>query len=897
LFERILLRGLARQDVARFIEGATGTAPAPGLADAVYRETEGNPFFTHEVVRLLAQEGRLGRTEGKATWSHAIPQGVREVVGHRLDALSEGCNTLMATASAFGREFDLHVLARVSELSEDAALEHIEEALAAQLLAELPESIGRYQFSHALVQQTLYEEHSTARRVRLHRRVGEALEEIYAAHLEPVLAALAYHFGEAAPGGNVAKAVDYAERAARQAADSLAHEDAVLHYQRALQAVDLLQPDDPERRCALLLDLADAQYEAGDTVNSAVSARAAADVARRSAHPLLFGRAAITAARAAGFDDIGSRKDQPLLEEALERLPDDAVALRAWILASLAVDQAFEADERADATSLQAVALARESGGTRAMVDVLNARYAILNTPGHSLAERVEVIEELTRYDPNYEVTRSVQSPSTRFHLALAQGKGAQAQAALDDMARRAAELRSEPALLSVRALRGQLALLRGDFAGCEEAIKTILRTRDPSPGFGARIGHASGMIYGVHRERGTLGEIERQLDANMERIDETTRPVFHASRIVLYTDVGRLEDARRELEDAVDAGYFNARMPNWLPTLGFLGEACARVGDKVKAATLYERLEPYAESNIQLGSSVWTPISRILGLLAATLGRHEAADRYFTTALDMCERLQSLPLRARTELDYAEMLHARGAANDRKRVRELVSSSLGIAEQLGMSGLVKRALKLKLESDGILSTAAGSSIESLGSLVAEQRPNLSAHAATDGTVTLLFSDLEDYTGLLERLGDVAAHQLVAEHNAIVQATTRTHQGQEVELRGDGFLLAFADPDQALRCAIALQRAFVDRNTTAQIPMRIRIGLHTGETIRDADSFFGRSVVAAFRIADLAAGGEILVSQAIRAAVDAAEFAFDAGRDVTLKGFDGRQTLFSVGWQ
>ncbi len=180
-----------------------------------------------------------------------------------------------------------------------------------------------------------------------------------------------------------------------------------------------------------------------------------------------------------------------------------------------------------------------------------------------------------------------------------------------------------------------------------------------------------------------------------------------------------------------------------------------------------------------------------------------------------------------------------------------------------------------------------------------ERRPDLSAGSAPDGTVTLLFSDVEDYTGMLERLGDLAAHQLVQEHNAIVREHTAIHDGREVELRGDGFLLAFASPLHALRCAVALQRAFAARNTShSDQPLRIRIGLHTGEAIKDADTFFGRTVVEAFRIADLANGAEILVSAETHDRVqDSDGPRFDAGRDVELKGFEGTRRVFGVRWE
>ncbi|MEE9280556.1 MAG: adenylate/guanylate cyclase domain-containing protein, partial [Myxococcota bacterium] len=166
-----------------------------------------------------------------------------------------------------------------------------------------------------------------------------------------------------------------------------------------------------------------------------------------------------------------------------------------------------------------------------------------------------------------------------------------------------------------------------------------------------------------------------------------------------------------------------------------------------------------------------------------------------------------------------------------------------------------------------------------------------------DGTVTLMFSDMENYTGLLERLGDLAAHQLVQAHNAIVREQTKAHGGHEVELRGDGFLLAFASARQAVLCAIALQRALLARNEADSEPIRIRIGLHTGEAIKDADKFFGKSVVQAFRVADLAQGGEILVSSFTKNLVQrAGDLAFDEGREVQLKGLEGTHRVFGVRW-
>ena len=178
-------------------------------------------------------------------------------------------------------------------------------------------------------------------------------------------------------------------------------------------------------------------------------------------------------------------------------------------------------------------------------------------------------------------------------------------------------------------------------------------------------------------------------------------------------------------------------------------------------------------------------------------------------------------------------------------------------------------------------------------------RPDLRADAADDGTVTLLFSDMEGFTRMTESLGDLAAHRLVQEHNGIVREQTSAHGGREVELRGDGFLLAFPSARRAARCAIALQRSFASRNASdGKRPIRIRIGIHTGEAIADADKFFGKTVIQAFRIADLAAGEEILTSSVTAELLrNAGDLRFGSEREVELKGLDGRHRVHALDWR
>ena len=241
LFQRVLLRGLDQGDVARFIELASGVTPPPGMLEAVHRQTEGNPLFVTEVVRLLVQDGELtqdqeGR-EGRDSWSVRIPEGVREVIGRRLDRLSERCNETLTIASVIGREFTLRQLSPlIEDMTEDRLLEVLEEALSARVIEELPRMVGRYQFTHALIQETLSEELTTTRRARLHARIAEALEEIYGDDAESHAAELAHHFVEAEGVLGTDKLIRYSLLAGDRAMAMYAYEEALGHFQRGLTA-------------------------------------------------------------------------------------------------------------------------------------------------------------------------------------------------------------------------------------------------------------------------------------------------------------------------------------------------------------------------------------------------------------------------------------------------------------------------------------------------------------------------------------------------------------------------------------------------------------------------------------------------------------------------------------
>jgi class 3 adenylate cyclase len=193
---------------------------------------------------------------------------------------------------------------------------------------------------------------------------------------------------------------------------------------------------------------------------------------------------------------------------------------------------------------------------------------------------------------------------------------------------------------------------------------------------------------------------------------------------------------------------------------------------------------------------------------------------------------------------------------------------------------------------------AVRSSIEDLADWAEVERPDL-ARVTPDGRVVILFSDIEESTALNERIGDRAWVKLISSHDKLVHGLVQRRSGHVVKSQGDGFMIAFARAEQAVRCGIDVQQALhKDAKRKRNEGIRVRIGIHMGRSVRRGEDLFGRNVAMAARVAAQAVGGEILVSQPVRDALrdcpDCQDIEFDEGRDVELKGFSGSYRLFAV---
>jgi class 3 adenylate cyclase len=188
-------------------------------------------------------------------------------------------------------------------------------------------------------------------------------------------------------------------------------------------------------------------------------------------------------------------------------------------------------------------------------------------------------------------------------------------------------------------------------------------------------------------------------------------------------------------------------------------------------------------------------------------------------------------------------------------------------------------------------------SIDLVAAAVADEPPTVSVPEG--GTLTIVFSDIENSTSRSAELGDAAWMEVLSVHNAIIRRQVARFRGKEVKSQGDGFMLVFASARAAVDAMVETQRALQSwARSQPTSAVRVRVGIHIGEVIRVEDDFFGKHVIVAARVANAARGGEILVSALVREIVDArGDLTFDEPRTVGLKGLPGDWPVHPVRWR
>ncbi len=671
--ERLSVRGLDADGVEAFVQAARGDVlddAARELAALLSEQTQGNPFFVGQVLRHLVESGAVQEVDGR--WVRAegsgefiVPEGVREVVGRRVSRLSKQAGELLTVAAVTGPQFDIAIVAEVAGQPIAEALDSLDEALDARLVLEAG-SPGLLRFAHALVRQTLEDELSTMRRLHLHQQIGLALERRFG-DAESAVADLAHHFAEAAVLGEGERAARYAERAAVQALDQGASEQAVDLFERALDVLPADTDAGGIRRDELYAQLAQCCWVAFDQSRLEAVSHRWLTLGRELDDDVMRANAAAWLAQSFIFRTSPEPADIAAFSEALKVDPwsldlagrrrfslrgtwcaTDAPGMRAWLLAEFSFSWAWGvpldvlADELPERTPLalanEALRLAAESIDPEISDDVRFERLSPLSgDPDANL-----LLKEAERtVSVGYRMGGGGWVP---FGVALARlGR-------LDELitlTRRMLEIAEQN---GDRILQGQAhnqraiaSLLHGRFEDAQDDIEQGLQTLPDQ--VATQLLHALMTVARLLM----LGQAEAAMPI-AQLLDSS--PAVDSSHLVgvVAAAQGDLATSRSVLE-AWHASGRRLPVDSSLPgRLWGLATCAHTVGDRDAAAHLYDHLTPYDGQLLYYGLA-FVPASTAftLGMLAETQGDRGRALAHFSDALAFEERIGATALATRT--------------------------------------------------------------------------------------------------------------------------------------------------------------------------------------------------------------------------------------------------------
>jgi DNA-binding winged helix-turn-helix (wHTH) protein/tetratricopeptide (TPR) repeat protein len=680
--ERIDLDGLGCAAVSELLAAAAGREPPAAFTARVHDATAGNPFFVTEIARLVSSAQIDVDGEGAVP----VPVRVRDAVRLHLAQRSHACQELLQLASVIGRNLELAPLASALGRRPREVVALLEEAEAAGLVRSLPAPGAGHAFVHDLVRETLYRAVERGVRAQLHRRMAAALEACTDDRLEEI----AYHYAEASVDGEPCEAaLSYARRAAERAVGRMACEDAVAHYQRALDVLQRLDAGRLDERCRLLLAQAEAAW---GTLEDAVAVRArfirAAEAARAVGCARMLARAALGytgfGAGPGDFRDIGviDEVEIDLLTEASTALGDTASPLHSAVLARLALATVHGARAAAEAFAVAAVAMAEQLDDPEALAHALRYRHEVISGP-RSVHERIAIAGRLLS------LARAVGSRPleldalfflSRGHFEL--GDVASASAIANEAGAIAVAMR-HPGAQFRNGTRRVLALtLGGAFAKAGTAAEALF-VRDAARNLSA-MGTLAAQRIAIAVRQGRADDAIALLE-----VEAVRRPVWALTRATLgamYLGAGRIVDAHREL-DRIARDDFAALAPDhtWLGCIQFLADLCLALREPDRARTLYRRALPFQDmvAAPYLATTCDGAVARGLGVLAHAMNDRATAALHFRRALDIERRLASPPLIAATLVRYASLLLDGGDAADRDHARSAIDEATAISRDL----------------------------------------------------------------------------------------------------------------------------------------------------------------------------------------------------------------------
>jgi class 3 adenylate cyclase/RecA/RadA recombinase len=847
LVEEVRLRPLDREDVRAMLTAIfDGTPVGDEFAEAVLERTGGNPFFVEELLKVLVERGDIYR-EGDE-WSRRqladieLPATVRETLLARADELPEEGMRVLCLAGIGGDALDLPVLARAAELDRAAVDDVVAAGLRLQLLVESHDGAeGGYRFRHALTREAFADELVGPARRRARAALAAAIAEVHADDLDSYAGELTEHHLAA---GNRAAAAEFAVLAARQAVASGAPRQAAGRYETALSLSDAV----PAERLQLILEAADGTFDEVDHRLQRAFAEEALALARNLGDTTGEARAFRHLRMIQWWDGDG-----PGAIDMCYRFIDRVAGRDDWahadVLAGLTRSLVL-GDRMEEATPLLSLGeqLAERSANGWALGTLAGTRLLVAPR-GPEFEDAVRTAVETSRAAGSW---RGLTVALTNAgYICLWQG----------DLSR-ARELLLEAQAESRRLLAVTSAYTDAGLAWAE-----------------ALMGHYDQMT-------GILDRI-RASSAPPTRVVALTAAAEAAHRRGDPTEVALVEEL---LSVAATTGEAQRSVPALAAQARMLLKSA---GLQAAAETFWAALA--ATRTISRGGSHWAFSPEYAAALAAE-GRADELGRWLAELRVMTANDAHPHNRAALLLSEGHLSALSGEAAGARRefaesaemyrampcpARE-VEALLGVASAAAADGGPDEAVAVGSQARDVAERIGASA------LADSARGLLARVAATPVLATVLFTDMVGSTERAAAVGDRAWRDLVELHHRLVRREIGRFGGREIDTAGDGFLVSFDSPAQAIRCA----RAIRDALTESHLP--VRAGIHTGECQQVGDKLTGLAVHIAARVSATATAGEVLVSGTVRELVTGSGITFEDRGLHPLKGVPGEWRLFAV---
>jgi DNA-binding SARP family transcriptional activator len=668
---RFVLGGLGVDAVGDLVASAAGRpldGPLTDLAVRLRAETAGNPLFLDGLLAGLA--------DGQAS-PDVLTGSLAETVARRLARLPDEVGELLRVAAIAGLDFDLAVVAAGARRSEPDALDALDGAAGAGLLEEA--GPDRFRFAHALVRAVLRQQLSLSRRVRIHLRVGEALESLHSDDLDAHAAELAHHFRAALPAASADKARAYSLLAAERATRLLSHHEAADAYRLALDLVDAAGPEGADQRIELGLRLAQAEFRAGHFAAARQTLRSTEGSALTAGTAEQLARIAVAFDEASVHIGFGGTDSLPLLERAAAALPADDTPLRALVLAASARALMFdgrrsESLERGN----QALAIARRLGDRATTARVLMRTIYSYKGVHHPL-ELLDQTVELTGLACELGDEELYLFGSFGLDEAAAVlGAVPLWDAILAEQHRLVAIIR-QPYLEHDLCLRVQLrASVGGDLAQAEDWLRRAQAIGEEL-GWGLE-GLYSFVTFLLRREQGRLAG----LGPAVRRVAAESNGVWAPGLAALCVETGDLDTARTLFDRLAAREFSGVPRDGTRPVcVGLLAEVCVALGDAERAQWLQAELLA-AEGRLLVLTGMAAclgPVDRLLGALASLSGDRTSATGWYEQALTLARNVRSPLWTAYCLRDLAE--HNR--AEDPSASMALLDEAAELSERHGL--------------------------------------------------------------------------------------------------------------------------------------------------------------------------------------------------------------------